>query len=251
MEILNIIYLLFFLIFILKIDFIFFYIKICVKMNSSDTLSGLFTGLLTSLLFNPIDRFIFNRCICNEPLIKKHILNDLFKGSMHTIATRCITSGLYFSFIDHYDNRNKADIALISALLCSITNPLQLIKYHCWYHNTTSSTTIKMIYQSFGIRGFAIGAIPLIGRDFIFNYIYLSHKKKDDHFNNLLTISGALVISSPFNLIKNKKYATNETLTSIIKNFKFKQLGAGMMICRSCLSFYSSQLIYDHFKQII
>ena len=69
-----------------------------------------------------------------------------------------------------------------------------------------------------------IGLLPLISRDFVFNYIYVNNKKQDCHLHNIAVISGAIAVSTPFNLIKNKKYATNESLRSIITNFKFSQL---------------------------
>ena len=87
-------------------------------------------------------------------------------------------------------------------------------------------------------------------RDLIFNSIYLNYKQKDQHLYNLGLISFGITVSSPFNLIKNKRYATCESLKEIIKSFKFSQLGIGVSIGRNCLSFYASQLIYDNCKKI-
>ena len=219
-------------------------------MNSQEVMPGLATGLISAVIFNPIDKIIFSCCIQNKKLTDRSVWTNLFKGCMNNIATRIITSGLYFSFLDHYSsiNPNKMEVAFLTAVTSSITNPIQLIKFNSWYHNCSSSNSISTIYKSFGVRGITIGIIPLISRDFIFNYIYLNNKKKDSHVHNIIVISGALVISSPFNLIKNKKYATNESLRSIISNFRFGQLGIGMTVARSCLSFYVSQIIYNQVK---
>lgn len=219
-------------------------------MNASDIIPGLLTGISSAIIFNPADKIIFSCCIQNKKITDKSVWNNLFKGCWNNIGSRLITSGLYFSFIDHYSNinPNKMEVAIMTAIVSSITNPIQLVKYHSWYHNCTSVSSIQTIYRSNGIRGMTIGIIPLISRDFVFNYIYLSNKKKDDHLYNLIVISGALIVSSPFNLIKNKKYSTNESLKSIIANFKFGQLGISMMVARSCLSFYLSQMIYNEIK---
>jgi len=220
-------------------------------MSSHEIIPGLMTGIFSAIIFNPIDKIIFSCCIQNKKLTDRSVWTNLFQGSLNNIIVRLITSGLYFSFIDHYSaiNKNKSEIALFTAIVTSMTNPIQLIKYNSWYNNTNSTTTINMIHGTYGVRGAMIGIIPLIGRDFIFNYVYLNYKKKDNHLYNLGVISCGLVLSSPFNLIKNKKYANNENLRSIIANFKFSQLGIGMSICRTCMSFYVSQIIYNQVKE--
>jgi hypothetical protein len=111
--------------------------------------------------------------------------------------------------------------------------------------------SIMSIYKSSGILGFSRGAIALGCRDFIFNSIYLNFKEKDQHLYNLGIITIGITVSSPINLIKNKKYATGESLKEIIKSFRFSQLGLGLSIGRNCLSFYASQLIYDNCKKMI
>lgn len=222
-------------------------------MTSNEVISGIFTGILTSLLFNPIDKIIFTCCLGNKSFFDLNTWRNLYQGSLNTVATRIITSGLYFSYLDHYSNvtDNKFNVAVITALVCSITSPLQMVKYHQWHIQTSQFETFKIIYFSKGFVGFGRGAIPLILRDIVFNTIYLNYKEKDNHTKNLLVITTGIVASSPLNLVKNKKYATNENLKEIIKNFKFSQLGLGMSITRSCLSFYSGQLIYDNFKKYL
>jgi len=222
-------------------------------MTSNEFISGIFTCILNSLLFNPIDKIIFTCCLGNKSFFDLNIWRNLYQGSLNTVATRIITSGLYFSYLDHYSNvtDNKFNVAVITALVCSITSPLQMVKYHQWHIQTSQFETFKMIYISKGFVGFGRGAIPLILRDIVFNTIYLNYKEKDNHTKNLLVITTGIVAASPFNLVKNKKYATNENLKEIIKNFKFSQLGLGMSITRSCLSFYSGQLIYDNFKKYL
>lgn len=219
-------------------------------MKTTDVYSGLLSGLISAIIFNPIDKIIFSCCIEGKSLFSPSTFKNLFRGSLNNVGTRLITSGLYFTYIDYYASvtENKVKVSLMTAIVCGITNPMQLIKYNSWYNHNSSYVSIMNIYKTYGIKGFGIGFPSLVMRDFLFNYIYLSNKKKDDHITNLIIISSALVITSPFNLIRNMKYAKNEPLSGIIKNFKFSQLGLGMTIGRSCLCFYSSQMIYDFIK---
>jgi len=222
-------------------------------MVSNEIMSGFFTGVLTALLFNPVDKLIFTCCLQNKSIYDLNIWKNLYQGSLNTVATRIITSGLYFSYLDHYSSitDNKFNVAVITALACSITSPLQMIKYHQWHVQLSQFETIKIIYRTKGILGFGRGAFPLILRDILFNSIYLNYKEKDNHVKNLMVITSGIVVASPLNLIKNKKYATNENIKEIFRNFKFSQLGLGMSITRSCISFYSGQLIYDNFKKYL
>jgi len=219
-------------------------------MNSNEVIPGLLTGVMSAVIFNPIDKIIFSASIQGKSLLARDSFSNLFKGSLNNIGTRLITSGLYFSYIDHYATvtENKAQVAFVTSLLCSITNPIQLIKYNSWYHNISTWQSISNIYKTYGIRGFGIGIAPFIMRDFVFNYVYISNKDKNNHLVNICVICGALTISSPFNLIRVKKYATNASICEIVSKFRFRQLSLGLVIVRSCLSFYSGQVIYDYLK---
>jgi len=222
-------------------------------MTSNEFISGIFTGIASSIIFNPIDKLIFMCCLNNQSILNYKIWSNLYQGSLNTITTRMITSGLYFTYLDHYSNttNNKFEVALTTSILCSVTSPLQLIKCRAWYKKESMSKIFKLIYKTNGIFGFGRGAIPLILRDIVFNSIYLNYKEKNNHTKNILVITSGIIISSPLNLIKNKKYATNENLKEIIKNFKFSQLGLSMSITRNCLSFYMGQLIYDNCKRYL
>ena len=216
-------------------------------MSNIEIISGLSTGIISAIIFNPIDKAIYVSTTKNVNFLHRENWRNLYKGSSYTIMTRLITSGLYFTYIDYYSTHSKSNskTALITSIACSITNPLQLIKFNSWYNNYNTRESIKLILNKHGYKGYGIGIFSLLTRDFIFNYIYLSFKQKDNHVNNVLTICGALIIVSPINLIKNKKYASNESVKSIIKNFKFSQLGLSYSLTRIGLGFYISQYLYD------
>ena len=188
----------------------------------------------------------------NISITDKVIWQNPYKGSLNTISSRIITSGLYFTYLDYYSTvtNNKCNIALMTSLSCSITNPIQLVKFNSWYNNCSMQESIKTLYKNHGFKALTIGLAPLIFRDFVFNYIYLSLKKKENHINNLLAVCVAITISSPINVIKNKKYGNNPTIKNIIKEFKFSNMGLKYAYIRMGIGFYTSQIIYDINKKL-
>lgn len=220
-------------------------------MNQNEVISGLTTGIFTAILFNPIDKAIYVSTTKNLSILNKEVWSHCFKGTFNTILTRLITSGLYFTFLDKLSaTYSPFQTAFMTSFACNIlTNPIQLIKYHGWYNNISINESYKFIYKTYGIRGFGIGFPSILLRDICFNYSYLSFKKKDEHFHNLSLITLSLVGVSPLNLIKNKKYGSNENLREIFKNFKFHQLGISKSVLRTSVSFYLSQFIYDFTKE--
>lgn len=220
---------------------------------NTDVISGVSTGIISAILFNPLDKAIYISTTKNISIFNRNAWHNMYSGVSYTIMTKLITSGLYFAYIDYYSKQynSNAEIALITTICCSITNPIQLVKFNSWYNGILIKTSANNIIKNYGYKGFGIGIAPLLLRDFIFNYIYLTFKKKDDHINNILTISGTLIVVSPINVIKNKKYALNENIKSIIKNFNYNQLGITFSLLRFSLSFYFCQYLYDNTKSYL
>lgn len=220
-------------------------------MNQNEVISGITTGIMTAIIFNPIDKAIYVSTTKNLSIINKEVWSKCYKGTFNTILTRLITSGLYFTFLDKLSSSySPFQTAFMTSLACNfLTNPIQLVKFHSWYNNNTLKDSCKFIYRTYGIRGFGIGFGSIFLRDVCFNYSYLSFKKNEEHLHNLSVISLSLIGVSPLNLIKNKKYGKNESLKEILKNFKFHQLGISKSIMRTSVSFYLSQLIYDFMKE--
>ena len=220
-------------------------------MNQNEVISGLTTGVITAILFNPIDKAIYVSTTKNLSIFNKEVWSKCFKGTINTTLTRLITSGLYFTFLDKLSaNYSPFHTAFMTSFACNLlTNPIQLVKYHSWFNNISLNDSSKFIYRSYGIRGFGIGFASIFLRDVCFNYSYLSLKKKDDHLHNLSIITLSLIGVSPLNLIKNKKYGKNESIVEIFKNFKFHQLGISKSVLRTSISFYFSQFLYDFTKE--
>ena len=214
---------------------------------NTDFIPGIATGIISSLIFNPYDKVVYVSTTKNISIFNKTIWTELYKGSSLTVGTKIITSGLYFSYLDYYYKNSNSIIqtSLITSVLCGFTSPIQLVKFHSWYNDCSYKTSIKTIYKNLGYKGFFIGMFPLIARDFFFNNIYLSFKTDNNHLINISAICAGLVLVSPLNLIKNKKYATHESIKTTIKNFKFNQLGIQHSIIRTGLCFYANQYIYD------
>jgi hypothetical protein len=217
----------------------------------NDIISGMMTGSISAIIMNPIDRAIYISTTKGLSIISKNAWENCYRGTMNNVFTKLVTSGLYFAFLDNLSSTyTPFQTALITSFVCnSITNPIQLVKYHSWFQNISLNESCRNIYRKYGICGFGIGFPSIFIRDVCFNYLYITYKKKDDHFNNLLVISGSLVAVSPFNLIKNKKYGNNESLKQIFQNFKFHQLGISMSIARTSVGFYFSQFLYDFIKK--
>jgi len=220
---------------------------------NNDLIIGFLTGLSSAIVFNPIDKAIYISTTQNINITNPSIWKNCFKGTLITINTRIITSGLYFSYLDYLTSTSSNNLhsAIITSLLCSTTNPLQLIKFHSWYNNISIHNSFTFIKNYYGYKGFLIGITPLFFRDLLFNYLYISYKKKDNDLFNLFLISSSLIIISPINLIKNKKYASNQPLHLIIKHFKFNQLAISQGIFRTTLNFYFSQSLYNILKSNI
>lgn len=222
-------------------------------MNTNEVLSGVSTGIISAIIFNPIDKAIYISTTKNLSFFNKEVWSRFYAGTLNTIATRLITTGLYFSFLDSLSTKySPLQTAVATSLVCnSLTSPIQLVKFHSWYNNVSLKDSISLIFKKHGIRGFGIGFVPIVLRDICFNYSYISFRKKDEHLYNLGVITASLIAVSPLNLIKNKKYGSNEPLKSIFSNFKFRQLGISQAVLRSSASFYFSQFLYDQSKSFI
>lgn len=222
-------------------------------MSSNEVFSGVVAGVLSAVVFNPLDKAIFISTTKNISFFNRQVWSNCFNGTSNAILSRLVSSGLYFSFIDHFSQSfSPIQTAFTTSFLVNVsTNPVNLVKFHSWFNTISTRDSISFFYKSHGIRGFYIGFPAIFLRDFMFNASYISFRKKDEHFFNLALISGSLIIVSPLNLVKNLKYGSNQDLRTIIMNFKFRQLGLSQCLLRTSLSFYFSQFIYDASKSFL
>lgn len=209
-------------------------------------INGIATGLITSLIFNPIDKIIYLQIINKSNFFNKklwfpynsHLKNIiyLFHGSSLALTSKVISSGIYFTLLDHLTiiskkilpnekTQNISSSVTLGIITGILTNPLNIVKYYSWTQNNNNNNikyNIIKIYNKKHINGFMYGINYIIFRDTVFNYFYITYKKKDLIYNMFLN-SSILILVSPINYIKNYKYYNvnldkNNSIYEILKN---------------------------------
>jgi hypothetical protein len=223
-------------------------------------------GIIHAILFNPVDKAIYNSIINNKKLFTIKNWQKPFCGCLNNINSRIISGGIYFYLLDYTKTMNLYQSAFTVSLTTSIIiNPLNIIKYNSYIDNTNSYNSIMKNYNKYGLKFAKIGIESLIIRDFIFNIIYLKYKNNNNNiFHNCGVICLASVISSPFHYIRNMKYYNNDSYYNICKNliidikktnqkFKFviKQFAIGYGTLRTIAGVYTGQVMYSTLKEII
>ena len=228
---------------------------------------SIIVGSIQAIIFNPLDKAIYNSIINNNSLFSRKNWIKPFSGTSNGIYSRIISGGLYYYLIDYTKHMNIYQSSLTISIITSITlNPFNLVKFRSYSNNLTTYNSLIYSYKNFGLKFGKIGIESLILRDFIFNIIYLKYKKNNNELiHNCSIICAASVISSPLHYIRNMKYYNNDSYINIIKNlFKetktsiiikplyiFKQLGIGYGTIRTVLGVYSGQLMYSTMKEVL
>ena len=229
---------------------------------------SIIVGIFQAVIFNPIDKAIYNSIINNNALLSRKNWIKPFSGTSNGIYSRIITGGIYFYLLDYTKNMDLIQSALTVSLTTSIIlNPLNVIKYRSYSDNITTYNSLMTNYKKFGLRFLNIGLTSLIARDFIFNCVYLKYKKNNTELiHNCSIICAASVISSPFHYLRNMKYYTNDSYINICKNlfqdikktnqnlktyFICKRFGLGYGTARTVMGVYSGQVMYSTMKDIL
>jgi len=223
-------------------------------------------GIIHAIIFNPVDKAIYNSVINNNKLFTLKNWQKPFCGCLNNINSRIISGGIYFYLLDYTKNMSLYQSAFTVSLTTSIIlNPLNMIKYNSYIDNTSSYNSIIKNYKRYGFKFAKIGIESLIIRDFIFNVVYIKYKKNNEHlFYNCGIICLASVISSPFHYIRNMKYYNNDSYYNICKklivdvkntnnkfNFVIKQFAIGYGTLRTIAGVYTGQVMYSTLKEII
>lgn len=227
---------------------------------------SIFVGITQAILFNPVDKAIYNSIINNTSLFSRVNWIKPFSGVSNNIYMRIVTSGLYFYLLDYTKNMNVYHSALtVSATTSIILNPLNVIKYKSYSDNISTYKSFLTNYRKYGLKFGIIGLDTLFLRNFIFNIIYISHKKdNNDLIHNCSVICAASMISSPVQYYINMKYYHNNSYLKITTNFynslkntnnKFaytiKQFAIGYGTTRTIVGVYTGQLMYSTLKQFV
>jgi hypothetical protein len=223
-------------------------------------------GIVHAIVFNPVDKAIYNSVVNKNNLFNIVNWKRPFCGCSNNINSRIINSGIYFYLLDYTKHMNLYQSAFTVSLITSITlNPLNMIKYTSYVDNSCSYKSTIKNYNKYGLKFTKIGIESLIMRDFIFNVIYLKYKKDNNNLiHNCGIICLASVITSPFHYIRNMKYYNNDSYYNICKNliidtkntnkkfnFIIKQFAIGYGTIRTVAGVYTGQIMYSTLKDII
>jgi hypothetical protein len=193
-------------------------------------ISGLITGLISTLIFNPIDKSLFISSTEGRKFFDKRNWINPYRGVNIALIGKTVQFGLYFPLIDIYSNiihdininHNLkpfiigTSIGLTTSLL---NNPLNLIKFHGWNtleNNKKFMTIVKDIHKANGFKGLFHGFPATCQRDIVFSTLYtfyipqIKSKYSDNMYKQMLAISGVscifTIFSAPFNYVRNVKY---------------------------------------------
>lgn len=232
-------------------------------------IAGLGVGLIHAVLYNPYDRALYLSIKNSTKFLDKRNWSHLFQGLNQSLFHRTVSSGLYFSVqsvISGYTN-NSLYIGLTGGIINAVTlNPIAVIKYNCWgIKNFNFNQSILDLYKNGGLKVFSKGITPTMIRDVVFCCVYETGRNKKsknviDEMYNLGVGIIATVLASPFNYIRNIKYATPSNircksdiriLHELVKNRNFRDLRLGWGTFRCGLGMMTGQFLYNRILKII
>ena len=198
--------------------------------------SGLFTGLIQSVVFNPVDKALYLHVINHTKLFNRANWIHPYQGISNSLINRCISYGYYYTFIDIFNKFSEENVSnkkirpFVTGALTGITtavliNPLNTVKYYSWNdQNRKLSRVAWNMYKEQGVRSFYRGLLSTIKRDVSFTTTYtITHPIIKNYFGetNYLSflieigvVTCGTIISAPFNYVRNQKYKVDPHLPS-------------------------------------
>ena len=172
-------------------------------------ISGILTGVINTIIFNPYDKAMYNMIKNKNNLFSKINWTDPYAGIKQAVLIRIISYGMYYPFMDFYKilikNNNPVLIgAFIGAINALLINPINVVKYSIWNNNNT----IRVMIQKYGIRILFRSIMYTIFRDTIFSIVHTLltnvFNPNRDFVKDVLSVSIATVASSPMNYFRNQ-----------------------------------------------
>lgn len=197
-------------------------------------IAGLTTGLISTILFNPIDKALYLFSAKNASLLSLETWKRPYQGVHHAIINRTVSYGLYYSLLDYYgdlfkrqgirgtvfnnDLFGKIMPGIATGMTTAIfTNPINLIKHYGWNSGLRVIPIIQTVKVQEGLlKGLTRGLGMTISRDIVFTvpynvgYQYAKSKIKDPSVliaTNVAISCGCTVLCSPLNYVRSMKYA--------------------------------------------
>lgn len=202
-----------------------------------DVLSGLFTGVFCSGIFNPWDRALYLSVKHQRPFLSRDNFHSPYHGFYQAVVQRAFLGSIYYilqgelkSYLYPYLRRNIGlneaaaqccigiSAGSISGLL---TNSISAIKYHTWgQDNRSFRSSLREMWSSGGAHPFIKGTNATMLRDMVFgstyevlrNLLYPGTREDKNSFlesaANMASAGVATVTSGPFNYARTIQYAT-------------------------------------------
>lgn len=222
--------------------------------------AGIGTGFIQAVIYNPYDKALFLSIDKSRNFFDKHNWINPFRGLTQSIFHRTLTGGIYFSIqsaLNEHTN-NSLTIGLVGGMANAVLlNHISVIKYNCWEKKITFTESISDLYKHGGFKIFKKGMSATITRDMVFCSVYEICRNKNngtllDEIYNLGVGITASILSSPFNYVRNVKYATPphtvcrsdmDILKSISVNYRSLRIGWGTVRCS--MGMVTGQFIYN------
>ena len=225
-----------------------------------DYLPGFVQGVARVLISYPFDYFRVLKQSEKAFNYTKELTNfTFFRGLFFPLLSVPIDRAITFRLYEQLkkENRSTLECSAYPSILSSIyMTPISLVNTHYIYFKETPLKTIlnNSIRQNI-FRGFTVE----VTRNTLSSTIYLYTYKKMSEVSNSPFLNGCVSSVSlwtllyPLDTIKVKKFITNQSYPSIMKETKFRNLynGIGLVYLRTIPSAGTGMVLYEYTKKCI
>jgi hypothetical protein len=178
-------------------------------------LAGISSGIMNTVLFNPIDKALYCMVKNKNSLFSKGNWTKPYSGVTQAVGNRIISYGMYYPFVDFYKNllgdTNHFIVGTCTGISTAVLiNPINVIKYTNW-NNNTSFSIIKSGRQMINSYGYGIlmrSVQYTIFRDVTFGVFYTmispTLNPEKNFIKDVALVSAATVASSPINYFRSQ-----------------------------------------------
>jgi hypothetical protein len=199
------------------------------------TCAGVASGACIAGVFNPWDRALYLSIAHGRPFLSRANFVNPYQGFHQSFVQRIVSSGLYFPLEDMFTDpcqkfspahpRLAVGLAgsFAGALNAVIMNPLAAVKYQTWgdIRGTQGGNFVVVaseMWRQGGLNPFVKGITSTLARDMTFGGVFaflryrFSKDRERDPWSRFVSDCtaglAATTVSSPFNYVRNIKYAT-------------------------------------------
>lgn len=248
--------------------------------------SGIFTGIFSTVLFNPYDKALYLMSSKGFSFFNRVIWEKPYQGVSQALYGRIVSYGIYFTFYDIYKEKmaktpNSAFLAGIATGLtaCILSHPLNVIKMLNWNRSDESTglmTIGRKIYQTHGLKAIGRALHLTCMRDILFSAAYFSLNEKFNEKNilvkEIVIAMLAASLASPINYARNYSFNVFDkpapsmltifgelvkeakllpTMKEKIGNIGYLRLGIGPGTIRVGAGMAVSRRVYNFFEETL